>query len=571
MRKPDIALLPGFAAAMLLAFSAVAQDAPPATTDAPPPVVSGDGSATPTAAPSLESPALGPLGGRDTPYVGRMPEGGALSGFVTTAPGIGLPQIGTPLDPGNRPYAIRPSIGVGLLATNNVFQTRQDPSSDVVATVSPSIEAAVATSRITGLLRYTPSLRLYAVNSSQDGIDQVGDGHLLAALVPGLFYVDARGSASVLPVAPGQIPGSSQFSAGSQNLQTFTGQVTPFLVHRFGSAATAQLGYSFQYSLQGSADFSNSNQENAASFIGHRGFAVLRSGEDLGRLALQARVDGTRYVGDGIYSGAHNFVTALEMRYAVLRSVALLGEIGYEDQAYSGTNPYSISDAIWSVGLRLIPSADSIVIVRYGHHNGFNSFRLNAGVRLGVRTDLSAAYRDTIGTSLTEAQDLLTTITTDPLGNIVDSQSGAPVVLINSFLGLSNTLYRLRMATATLRHFWPRDSLTLSATWQEQTPITSAINTFPVSANNGIYATLNWAHEFSPRTAGMASAQYGSINYGQPGPGQANIYALAATLTHRLTDKVNGGVQVAWTNNTDSQPGQGYSQFLIRVGLRRTF
>ncbi len=190
---------------------------------------------------------------------------------------------------------------------------------------------------------------------------------------------------------------------------------------------------------------------------------------------------------------------------------------------------------------------------------------------LGVRTDLSAAYRDTIGTSLTEAQDLLATITTDPLGNPVDSQSGAPVVLINSFLGLSNTLYRMRMGTATLRHYWPRDAFTLSATWQEQTPITSAINTVPVSASNGVYATLNWAHEISPRTTGMASAQYGRVSYAQPGQGEANIYALAATLVHQLTDKLNVGLQVAWTNNTDSQPGQGYSQFLARVGLRRTF
>ncbi len=115
------------------------------------------------------------------------------------------------------------------------------------------------------------------------------------------------------------------------------------------------------------------------------------------------------------------------------------------------------------------------------------------------------------------------------------------------------------------------NAFTLSATWQEQTPITSAINTVPVSASNGVYATLNWAHEISPRTTGMASAQYGRVSYAQPGQGEANIYALAATLVHQLTDKLNVGLQVAWTNNTDSQPGQGYSQFLARVGLRRTF
>src|SRR5262249_3944442 len=158
--------------------------------------------------------------------------------------------------------------------------------------------------------------------------------------------------------------------ASSNTLQTYTAQVTPFLVHRFGSAVSSQLGYSFQYSQQGFANFDNSGPgSSTANYTGHRGFAVLRSGEDLGRLALQARVDGTWYVGDGVYNDAHNFVTGLEARYAILRSVAVLGEIGYENEQYAGTNPISIDDAIWSVGLRLIPKPDSIVFVRYGHRN----------------------------------------------------------------------------------------------------------------------------------------------------------------------------------------------------------
>src|SRR5258707_14675865 len=102
-------------------------------------------------------------------------------------------------------------------------------------------------------------------------------------------------------------------------MQTYIAEVTPFLVHRLGSAATVQAGYSFQYSSQNLANtfqYSSQNLANiaqtnaesvAANFTAHRGFAVVRSGEDFGRLALQARVDGTKYVGSGIYDDAHNF------------------------------------------------------------------------------------------------------------------------------------------------------------------------------------------------------------------------------------------------------------------------
>ena len=237
---------------------------------------------------------------------------------------------------------------------------------------------------------------------------------------------------------------------------------------------------------------------------------MVRSGEDFGRLALQARVDGTKYVGNGIYDNSHRFITALETRYAILRSVAVLGEIGYENQEYSGTSPFSISDAIWSVGLRLTPGPDSIVVIKYGRQNGFNSFYLNAGMALGGRTNLFATYRETLATTLTQAQDLLATTTVDALGNPVDSQSGAPAVLINPFLGLSDTLYRMRIGTASLRHHWPRDVLTLTGTWQSQDPMTSANNAVSVASTRGTYATLSWGHELSPRTTGVAADSMGA-------------------------------------------------------------
>ena len=371
--KPDAALPASLVVALLIALPAAAQIAPPAggttpvvTGDSAPPLtpaVTGDSTVTPPATPALESPALGPLSGPDTP-INRPFLGGALPGFANTAPGLGVAGVSTPFDLGNRPYAIRPSIGVEVLATNNVFQTSPARRSDIVTTIAPSLEAAISTTRLYGTLRYTPALRLYATYSSQDGVDQVGDGRLLAALVPGLFYVDVRGAASVLPTFAGFIPGSGQLVAGSDTMQTYTAQVTPFLVHRFGSAATVQAGYSFQYSSQNLGRFQPKQPRPAPAtenYTAHRGFAVVRSGEDFGRLALQARVDGTKYVGNGIYDDAHRFITALETRYAILRSVALLGEIGYENQEYSGTNPFSISDAIWSVGLRLTPGPDSIV------------------------------------------------------------------------------------------------------------------------------------------------------------------------------------------------------------------
>src|SRR5690606_29806328 len=134
---------------------------------------------------------------------------------------------------------------------------------------------------------------------------------------------------------------------------------------------------------------------------------------------------------------------------------------------------------------------------------------LNAGVAIGVRTDLFVTYKDTLGTSLTETEDLLAATTIDTLGNPIDRLTGAPVVLVNSFLGMTNTLYRMRVGTATLYHHWQRDAFSLSATWQQQIPVTSDSNSPNVTTNTGIYGTVSWTHAFSPRTSGTATAQYG--------------------------------------------------------------
>ncbi len=583
MPKPDAALPAGLVA-LLLALPAAAQTAAPSRGAAPAravsgegsapvaaPAVSGEGTAVPVAAPVLQSPALGPLGGRDTPVDTRSLAGGTLPGFTSIAPGLGVVGLSTPFDLGNRPYAIRPSIGVEVLGTNDVSQT--DGRSNVVTTLAPSLEAAVDTSRLFGSLRYTPALRLYGTHISQNDVDQVGDGRLLAALVPGLFYLDMRGAASVVSVRPGVIPGSGQFVNRRDTSQTYNAQVTPFLAYRFGSAASLQVGYSFQYSRQNGANSSQSAADSLSeAYTAHRGFAVLRSGEDLGRLALQARIDGTRFIGNGIYDNAHRYVAALETRYAILRSFALLGEIGYENLEYAGTSPRSIKETIWSVGLRLTPSPDSIVILRYGRHSGFNSFSVNAGVALGARTDLFATYKESLSTSLSEAQDLLASTTLDALGNPVDSESGAPVVLIPPFLGLSDTLFRMRIGTVSLRYRWPRDVFTLSGTWQKQDPVTSASTAESAISSHGTYATFSWRHEFSPRTTGMATLQYGRVSSAQFGQGDGNVYSAAATLAHELSDKLTGSLQFSWTRDTARiTASETKQQFVFRAGLRRTF
>ncbi|MBR0670166.1 TIGR03016 family PEP-CTERM system-associated outer membrane protein [Neoroseomonas soli] len=522
----------------------------------------------------LVSPALGPLAGSDRPITPREGRDVRLGGFG------GLGGLGAPYAPDqavpllDRPWSVQPRLTLEVLATDNVFLSANDTRSDVITSVTPGITLNVSTPRLLGTISYDPTARFYATYTNQNRVDQYGSGQLLAAVIPGSFYVDMRGSASVVPSGGGFFPGAAQPVSRGDDTQLYAFQVTPYLVHRFGSAATAQIGYSFQYSEQtGNANIATGQplpEFAAQDYMAHRGFAILRSGEDLGRLALQASVDGTAFVGTGIYDNAHRFLTSVEGRYSITPTIAVLLEGGYENLEYGGTAPGKIEGPIWSVGTRLTPSPDSIVILRYGRRDGFNSLSVNAGIALGGRTDLFASYNERLTSSLGDAQDLLASTTLDALGNPVDSQTGAPVLLVNPFFPVQNALFRTRTATVTLRQSWPRDIFTLSGSWQDRDPVSAAPGTVATPETGG-YATFSWAHDLSPRTTTIATVQYGRIKQDIPAGTTDNYYSASAAVVHWLSETLIASVQLAWTRRDSDDPQSGYTETILRAVVRKTF
>lgn len=554
------ARVPALGAVALLASTAglAAQEAP----------------AAPTAA--AAEPAVAPAGPRGAPIGGgsladpadrydrssvRLGAFGAP--FATAAPVTEGPA---------RAWTIIPSIEVVGGATNNVFQTRDNARSDAFIGITPGIVIDGGSSRISATLTYAPSAQLYATYTSENRVNQFGNGQILAELIPDALFLDIRGSASLGTTGGGFVPGSEQTARRNDQVQYYNFQLSPYYVHRFGSFATAQIGYVFQYSAQdGSTRFDPGATQPVfenQDYIANRGYAVVRTGEDFGRLALQARVDGTAFSGTGVYDGAHAFITTIEARYSILPSVAVLLEGGYENISYAGTNPEKVSDAVWSAGVRFTPTRDSFLVLRYGHRGGFDSPSLEAGIQLGAYTRLTASYAERLSTNAMLAQDLLSNTVLDAAGNPVDAQSGAPVLYANSFFPASNGLFRTKSGSVGLTFAWPRDSVTLSAYYQHQEPVSAAPGT-QISENTGYYGGISWTHEISPRTAVTAQVQYGRTDY-VDSP-STNILFLRGAVSHRFSERLSAIVQVFYDNRTSDLPANEFAQATILAGLRQTF
>lgn len=482
-------------------------------------------------------------------------------------------------------WTITPSLGVEQAYNDNIFFTPRNRVDDFITSVIPGLLLNVDTQRLQGTLNYAPSIQFYWQNSDQNRVSQFGNGQFLATVVPDLFFVDLRGSASTQSATGGFTPGTDASVAKSDQVQTLTFSVSPYLVHRFGGLATARLGYTYSYVNQDTLD---PNQQllvgqqrfgfTPSEFSSNQGYLAVRTGENFGPLMMQASLSGTSYLGNGIYDGAYSNFATFETAYAFTRTIAGLVEIGYEDIYYNTVPRTEISGPIWAVGTRLTPNPDSFIIAKYGRRYGFDSFFLDGTWAIGVRTNLSANYTDKLTSSGLDAGSLLSSITLDPLGNPVDAQTGVPVIpaFANSFLGVQGGLYRQKQGIISISQAWQRDTFTLSASQTEQIPIAVAPGSGQLNFNQkGTSFTFSWGHDLAESTRLTSYASYGystqfqSVDSTYYGLGMVLVHqinpALVGNITYRLNVQDNG-----LSNTGQTQSGQAI-QNVISVGLRQSF
>lgn len=471
-----------------------------------------------------------------------------------------------------RNWSIVPSIGLQFAGTDNALQRSTDKRSDLITTITPGVIATADTVRLRGTFNYAPIAQIYASTPNQDRVDQRFVGEALATLIPDRAFLDLRGFSAAQVAAGGFAPQTTSVAVDRRNtVQTTVFQISPYLVHRFGSLATAQLGYAFQYGNQDGNNLTAPGTDRpfftSQEYTAHEGFALLRTGEDFSRLALQARLDGTTFDGTGVLDNAHRAFGTVEARYALLPGIAALVEGGYEDQRYAGTRRLRVQGEVWSVGASLNPSPNTVVTAGYRHLDGFTAPFLNARVALGGRTVLFANYTDRLGTPLRRTQSLLATTTIDPLGNPIDAATGAPLVFADSFLAVQSSLFRIKNANASITQVWPRDTVTLTLLHEERSPAAIAPGLLAFK-QRGTSGSVTWQHELTPRTVSLGYVQYGTYD---SAISSGEIFTVGASLAHSLTENLVGLVQFLRTDRRSDQPGNRTLQNVILAGIRMSF
>jgi uncharacterized protein (PEP-CTERM system associated) len=527
----------------------------------------------------------GAEGGRAAISTGGPP-GGRISSPALDALGLFDTPLDNPLARAMRDlpqpaWSITPSIGLQLTSTDNVRNSADNRRGDVYLALTPAISASANTFRLNGQLTYNPTARFYGRENELDRLDHRFSGSAHAMLIEDAVFLDMMGYATVVDSQGGLSPQNADVANRQNAVQTTMLQVSPYVMHRFGGDATVRLGYGFRQTIQDgqSAFLPGSTQPYFVSnnTTAHETYAVIRSGENFGRLALESRTTATTYSGNGALDGAHRYISTVEARYAVTRWFAPLVEVGYEDQRYGGSRPFAIQEPVWSVGMRLTPDRDSIIILRYGRRDGYDSASLNARVALGGRTTLSARYSDQIGTALQRSGDSLANGPFDEHGNTLQPASFGPTVapFANSLMATQSNISRTKRAAITLSQSWPRDRISLSLLYDDRQPITSTSGT-AAFAQRGLSLGLSWSHDLTERTTSSAYIQAGrnerpNGSGGGSGGGDSSIYTLRLRLHHAISLSTVGWIEYGLSHRGNELSGGDTTQNLITIGLRQFF
>jgi uncharacterized protein (PEP-CTERM system associated) len=519
--------------------------------------------------------ALAPAGG-GTAFQDSGLRGQIEAAFVAGGRGNPPPPSAGPA------WLITPAISVQQEWTDNALQNSgvsgatgqaAPKQASFITVVVPSLSISGSTSRLTANFNYAPSVSYYSSVQGQNQVAQNLDATVLVTLIPDQLFLDLRGFAAVQSLGGASGPQGTQALSRQNQVQSYSFSASPYLDHRFGGWGTGQIGVSDSETSQGAVSGNLTGGLGSQSVNTRAAFASFASGENFGRVLSNVKLLAQQSNGTGVLQGAYHDTASYQAGYAITHGITALAGVGWEDIRYGTPANLHIADATWSVGAKLTPNPDSSITVLYGHQDGVTAASLNASYAPTVRTRLYATYMDGISTDTEQLQTALANATLDSLGNPVNPETGAPLLLTDNFFGITDAVYRTRNASVTASWLLDREALQATVNYQRQTPVGAVTTgTFGAVASDGAYGSLAWQHDVSAALATNLFVEYGKLSQSVAGGAvDSNVVVATASVSYRITETLTGSFEYSYTSDSYAEQTPNTAANLVVLGLRKTF
>ncbi len=507
-----------------------------------------------------------------------LPMQGGQSLSDRLAGALGKPSVTAPGAPA---FQVTPSIGVQQGWTSNVFNYPGLPVESAFFTgINPAVTVTADTQRLQLNATYDPNLILYEPSHGQNVVAQNLNAQAHSTVVQDMFYVDLSAFAAQTSLAGGYGPPGTALPNQVGSTQDYSVSLSPYLMHQFGSVGTAQVGVMVNESAMivpaGSTQpFAPGLAAAAlpsaqATTLGE--FINLISGEDFGRLLSIVNASGEQSRGTGVLGNGYQYSVSYQGQYAVTHSFSLLGTIGWQSLHYSGFPPVTITGLLWNVGAQFTPSPDASLTVRYGRTDGINGAFVSGNYAPTARTLLTINYSVTVTTDQQQLQAALPLATTDAAGNLVNAQTGSPLLQNNNFLGFNPGVYQLQSGSLTASLLLDRDTFQIAGNQLRETPLNSATAGALLTGENATFGSLTWQHDLSPAVKTSLMAQYGVSQFALANLNvSGTVFVASAMVSYALSPTLTTTLQ--YSHAMDNFHGQvpGFTTDMVIAGLQKSF
>lgn len=383
-------------------------------------------------------------------------------------------------------------------------------------------------------IRYTPSLFIFARQNETDlRHDLSSSGRV--ELAEDHFFINGSAAAYETFAGSDRDISISDRNISEDRIQVFSYSVTPELVNRFGSTATATLQYAFQRveneapkdpSVVGIADSSNNSLSLA-----------VRSGEDFQRLRWTVNSRWRKEDRSGSAVNVTDKSLDANGSYNINRTVALTAGLGYRDYSYGGQSS-DLSGATWDVGVRLTPSRRANLSVAYGKDQSNKHWTVSGSYLPDARTQAQISYNETYQTSQNlEIGDLPSVgaaPSTPGIGGAFDFFDRTDIPGNR----LTDRVFLQKRFSASLRHSFRHTTVLLSAATEDRDYDGGTSETVK-------RGTVQLTHRFNRLVSATASGTY--LNRDELSGREDDIYFASVYLSRVLVGNASVFVSYDYT------------------------
>ena len=261
--------------------------------------------------------------------------------------------------------------------------------SDWITELTPTFTVKKVGARLKVDASYSNQNLFYANDSNRNQTYHRLNAQANAELIENEVFLDTNASISQASISPLGASGVDNTSATGNvtSVQTFV--VSPYWIHRFGSAATLNARYTISEVSNDSGIFSSSlnNTVNVS----------LNSGSDFGRVSWGLNYsDHTANYADRSDVGFTS--TSANLGYQVFHRVRLTGTVGDENNSYASSAGTKTGGTFWNATVSWAPSLRTSLDLGFGHHY-YGSTRNMSFKTRGAFSQWTADYSEAVTTS----------------------------------------------------------------------------------------------------------------------------------------------------------------------------